>query len=315
MNNMKDNIPCSPPKLVVIMKAVLGIAAVVIAITLSIIVWPALVAGHPVYPVLLGIILITGIMLLVRCQRPRRTGRIHKILRVTGGIVFVLILAIMIFLKPFPANEAGVEAAVSTSTIEVVHRWDAWELRPKGESSNVGVVFLPGMLVDPRAFFPLLKPLAEQGVLVIVPTAPLGMPLNGAQATKHAIASSPDIKTWVIGGHSMGGAMAASIAAKNPDINGLMIWGSYSTVDLTKSDVAVSLIYGTNDPFANTEMIDSARNFLPPDTRYVPIEGGVHAYFADYTQPGDGEPGIDRATAERLIIAETESFIKSLTQN
>lgn len=304
-----------PKKAAIIIQAILGGIAIIAPIVVLITAWTALVAGHPAYPILLAAILVTGIVLLVRCARPRRIGSLYKIGRIAGAGILVLILAITIYLRPFPANDAGIAAAVSTDTVEVIQRWDAWELRPKSKASGVGVVFLPGMLVDPRAHFPLLTPIVEQGGLVVVPTAPLGMPLNGAQMTSQAIASFPDIKTWIVGGHSMGGAMAASIAANNQDIDGLIIWGSNSAMDISQSDIEVLSIYGTKDPFANAKVIDDTRKLLPKDTRYIEIKGGVHAYFGDYTQPGDGEPDIDRGTAERQIIEETVKFVKSFIQD
>ncbi|MBP2329455.1 dienelactone hydrolase [Kibdelosporangium banguiense] len=315
---MNDTTPTTrrqPPKAVIVMRAVPGAAAVVMTIAVAIIAWSALVASHPAYPVLLGAIGIAGVVLLVRCVRPRRTGRLRTVGRIAGVVILVLVLAVVAYLRPFPANDAGVVAAASTDTVEVSQRWDAWELRPRGKASTVGVVFLPGMLVDPRAYFPLLTPLVECGARVVVPTAPLGMALNGAQATAQAIEAAPDIGTWVVGGYSMGGNAAVSVAADNPDIDGLLIWASYPTVDMSKSDVAVISVYGTNDPFANTGNINDSRALLPADTRYVAVEGGVHAHFGDYTQPDDGAPGIDRATAERQIMEATVSFVESLRQD
>ena len=62
----------------------------------------------------------------------------------------------------------------------------------------------------------------------------------------------PDIETWFIGGHSLGGAMAASYAAGHSDeLDGLILLAAYSTEDLSGSDLAVLSIYGSEDQVLN----------------------------------------------------------------
>ena len=44
------------------------------------------------------------------------------------------------------------------------------------------------------------------------------------------------------------------------------------------------------------------RALLPAGTTFVEVDGGVHAYFADYgEQPGDGQPTVGRAQARAVI--------------
>ncbi|MEV0617499.1 alpha/beta hydrolase [Nonomuraea sp. NPDC050404] len=314
MDQPDGTAPSTRPRsrLAVIARALLGGAAVLVAVFAVLTTWQTLAAGHPAYPLLLAAIALTGIVLLVRRAAPRKPGRLRTTGRIGGAVVLVLALAIAAALRPFPSRDDGVAAAASTGTVEVVHRWDAWELRPRGRASGVGVVFLPGMLVDPRAHFPLLKPLAERGALVIVPTAPLGVALTGEREAKQAIESEPQITTWLVGGHSMGGAAASSVAANVPAIDGLLIWASYPSADLSASDVKVLSVHGSNDPYADDEIINDNRAKLPPDTRYVRLDGGIHAHFGDYSQFGDGEPLIDTATARNQITTATQTFIDEL---
>lgn len=301
-------------RLPTIIQFILGMVSVVTVIVITILAWPALPAGHPAYPILLGVIFIIGIILLVLCTRPKKKGKLRMVGRIVGVIILVLSLAMVIYLRPFPANATGIASTTSTESVEVVERWDSWELHSTGETNNVGIVFLPGMLVDSRAYLPLLIPIAEQGAVVIIPKAPLGMVINGAQTVDKAIESNPYIDTWIVGGHSMGGAVATSVAESNSDIDGLLIWASYSMQDMSNSDVEVVSIYGTNDPFADEKIINDTKEYLPTKTQYVEIQGGIHEYFGDYTQPGDGNPDIDRASAEQQIINETLTFVESLKQ-
>lgn len=48
---------------------------------------------------------------------------------------------------------------------------------------------------------------------------------------------------WYLGGHSLGGAMAAAFAEKNSDkIDGLIFFAAYSANDLTKCQFPVLII-------------------------------------------------------------------------
>ncbi len=96
------------------------------------------------------------------------------------------------------------------------------------------------------------------------------------------------------GGHSLGGSMAASYAAKNTEeLDGVILLASYSTAALQDSGLEVVSIYGSNDKVLNLEKYDKYRGNLPEDFKEEVIEGGNHAYFGKYgSQEGDGEAAI-----------------------
>jgi dienelactone hydrolase len=72
----------------------------------------------------------------------------------------------------------------------------------------------------------------------------------------------------------------------------------------------VESIYGSNDLLATPEDIDLSRSLLPPNATFTEIEGGVHAFFADYgQQPGDGEPAVSRESASAQIASTTAAFL------
>jgi pimeloyl-ACP methyl ester carboxylesterase len=89
--------------------------------------------------------------------------------------------------------------------------------------------------------------------------------------------------------------MAARFAAANPEVDGLVLWGSYpeDSVDLAGTDLEVVSIYGSNDRLSTPAEVLAAGARLPAGTTFVPIEGGNHAQFGDYgEQRGDGPAGI-----------------------
>lgn len=72
-----------------------------------------------------------------------------------------------------------------------------------------GLIFYPGGKVENTAYAPLLHDLAEDGILCVL----VKMPCNLAVLDMNAADSIPErfseVTDWYIGGHSLGGAMAA----------------------------------------------------------------------------------------------------------
>lgn len=120
----------------------------------------------------------------------------------------------------------------------------------------------------------------------------------------------PQIEDWYIGRHSLGGSMAASYLEKNPDAyEGLILLGSYSTADLSDSDLTVLSIFGSEDAVMNREKYDDSKSNLPEGFTEVVLDGGCHVYFGMYgAQDGDGTPTIRNEdqiymTAEHIAAA------------
>ena len=113
------------------------------------------------------------------------------------------------------------------------------------------------------------------------------MPCNLAVLDMNAADSIPErfseVTDWYIGGHSLGGAMAASYAAKHTDeLDGLVLLAAYSTADLTDSGLRVYAAYGSEDGVLNREKYEADRVNLPQDTTETVIDGGCHAGFGSY---------------------------------
>lgn len=104
----------------------------------------------------------------------------------------------------------------------------------------------------------------------------------------------PEITSWYIAGHSLGGAMAANYAAvHSDDYSGLILLAAYSTKDLTQAPLRVLSVYGSEDGVMNRESYKKNWANLPADTEEIILEGGCHAQFGSYgPQDGDGTPTI-----------------------
>ena len=118
----------------------------------------------------------------------------------------------------------------------------------------------------------------------------------------------PEVTTWYIAGHSLGGAMAANYAAAHAeDFNGLILLAAYSTKDLTQTLLRVLSIYDSEDGVMNREAYEKDWASLPADTTEIILEGGCHAQFGSYgLQDGDGTPAI---SGEEQIRQTTEAIV------
>ncbi|UCG25450.1 MAG: alpha/beta hydrolase, partial [Chloroflexota bacterium] len=171
--------------------------------------------------------------------------------------------------------------------------------------------------VDPRAYAPAAREIAAAGYLVIIPTMPLNLAIFGANEAADVVDAYPEIENWAIGGHSLGGAMAAQYAGGNTDeVDGLALWASYpaGSNDLSESALQVVSIYGTADGVSDAERVEAAQSQLPDDTKWVAIEGGNHAQFGWYgPQRGDLAPQIDHLEQQALAVEATVELLGAIT--
>lgn len=103
--------------------------------------------------------------------------------------------------------------------------------------------------------------------------------------------------------------MAASYLADHAEAyEGLILLGSYSTADLSDTDLAVLSVFGSEDTVMNREKYEENKSNLPSDFSESVIDGGCHAYFGMYgAQDGDGTSTI---TNEEQIRAMVEHIVR-----
>jgi alpha-beta hydrolase superfamily lysophospholipase len=121
----------------------------------------------------------------------------------------------------------------------------------------------------------------------------------------------PEIDHWYIGGHSLGGSIAASYAAKNSeDFDGVILLASYSTTDISATTLDVLSIYGSEDNVMNREKYEKYKKNLPTDLIEIVIDGGCHAYFGMYgEQEGDGTPTLSAEEQIRVSADYISDFV------
>ncbi|MFO7681110.1 MAG: alpha/beta hydrolase [Chloroflexota bacterium] len=185
-----------------------------------------------------------------------------------------------------------------------------------GGSPDTGFILYPGGKVDYRSYAPQARAIAEAGYLVIIPEMPLNLAVFAPNTANDIITAYPDIQQWAIGGHSLGGAMAAKFVFDNPGaMSGLALWAAYPAGgnDLSNAEVAVSSIYGSLDGVATPEQVLAGKPLLPADTTWVEIVGGNHAQFGWYgPQDGDNPATISHEEQQAQTVAATVALLAEL---
>ncbi len=190
-----------------------------------------------------------------------------------------------------------------------------WEKQPDGtivfecEDAAKGFIFYPGGKVEYTAYIPLMQALSVHGVTCVLVEMPFNLAVFDINAADGIQKEYPEIEDWYIGGHSLGGSMAASYAASHTDdFAGLVLLGAYSTADLSASNLDVLSVYGTEDKVMNREKYENNKSNLPEDFTEVVLDGGCHACFGMYgAQDGDGTPSI---TNEEQIALTVDAIVK-----
>lgn len=235
------------------------------------------------------------------------------------GILFFLWLFYSSQSRGFPDS-----VLQSDSLISVSQSSDVITFIPIQDRQPVGFIFYPGSMVDPKAYAPLARDLAENGFSVFIVKLPLRNAFSAGQVatvfdnTSEIMKMNQDIHHWALAGHSRGGALASRFAFSHPhSISELILIGTShpkdDTTDLSTSGLSVTKIYGTNDGIASVSKINETRQFLPPDTSWIEIEGGNHAQFGYYGhQLGDEQAEISREVQQELTVSAILTILENL---
>jgi pimeloyl-ACP methyl ester carboxylesterase len=239
--------------------------------------------------------------------------------RVLIGVAVLLLAASTAFvvwgLTPAPPMPEALAAIKSDERVTVsLDRWIVFE--PTDDAHQTGLIIYPGGRVDPRAYAPAARAIAEHGYHVVIVPMPFNLAVFAAGRAAEVMHAYPATTRWAVGGHSLGGAMAALFADENLQlVQGLVLWASYpaQSNDLSQSGLRVVSVYGTRDGLATREKIDASRALLPASTEWVEIDGGNHAQFGWYgAQSGDLPATIRRPAQQEQVVAATLRLLEAI---
>lgn len=229
----------------------------------------------------------------------------------------------------FPPLPEALDALVSDDSVTVreveVEQWEEgsnfyYAFEPNSADPTIGFIIYPGAYVDPRSYAPPAHEIAAEGYLTVIVKMKNDLAIGkSAKRADKIISDYGRIKKWTIGGHSMGGAGACYYAKNFTDkVDGVVLWAAYPSEDwrIDDKDLKAISIYGTKDGVCTLDEIEESKEHLPPDTQFVPIEGGNHTQFGWYdtspdpVQPGDNEADITREEQQEQIIQATVDFLE-----
>lgn len=191
--------------------------------------------------------------------------------------------------------------ADDTATAAMSYQGDDVQVQQEGNlitfSPNnpaAGLIFYPGGKVQCEAYAPLMLECAKKGIFCVLVRMPGNLAVFKPGAADGIQEKYPQVKNWYIGGHSLGGAMAAQYVSKHAEeYTGLILLAAYSTSDLSETKLRVLSIYGSEDGVLNRESYEKNKDKLPEGFTEIILKGGCHGYFGCYgMQKGDGTPTI-----------------------
>jgi hypothetical protein len=247
-------------------------------------------------------------------RRPRRRTVGLSLVAILVAVLVIGTGGFLSYAQPQPLLPEAAASQASTADVAYTEIDGRLEWSPTGVTPTTGLVVYPGGKVPAAGYGPLAQDIAEDGYLVVIMEVPFNFAVFDINAADRAIAAHPEIESWAVGGHSLGGAMAAQYTADHvPPVEGLALWASYSAADLSAKPISVVSVYGSLD--AGRERILSAESKanLPPDTVYVEIPGGNHEQMGWYTgQPNDPPATITREEQQRLVAEATVDMLETI---
>lgn len=222
----------------------------------------------------------------------KRIGLGFLVLILLGGGAFYIYT--LDYSKALP--EALTAYETSTAQSSSIHAF-------LSEDATVGVIFYPGGKVEAKAYSNLCQELSLKGVSVFLVDMPFNLAVFDVDAANRVRKLNPQITTWFIAGHSLGGAMAYSHFDAHPDdYAGIILLAAYP---LTETDRPVLILSGSNDQVLDASKLEGF------DVTLIP--GGNHAQFGNYgLQSGDGTATITPQAQRDFTIDAIMTFIQDL---
>ena len=244
----------------------------------------------------------------------------HREYRFKKNIKLGLCVLVIIFLigiinwivTAYKPGQLALDSLVSDDKVEITVDGNI-TFTPKGTEATKGFILYPGAKVDAKAYAPLCRKIAENGYKVVILDMYLNFAMLSPNKAEKIIKEHENIKSWVVGGHSLGGVVASRFAANNTNVDGVVLLASYpSNDDLKQLGKDVVSIWGSKDGVINFANLIESKEKLPKDTTYVEIEGANHSQFGDYgKQKGD----YDALISEEKQLEITSNSIVKLLEN
>ena len=241
-------------------------------------------------------------------------GIIKRISYVVLSAVVLGVISFFIWTAfDYSANEITLTKALKNDSMVILNTNDYISIKPINFKRGKGYIFYPGAKVQPEAYIAKLSSIAlSNNIQIIVPKMFKNLAFFGISKAKMVQDSFPSIKHWYVGGHSLGGSMACMFAGKNNgNIEGVLIFGTFSGTDISKCSFKVLSINGTEDGIFFPEKVENHKFELPKGTEIKYIKGMDHADIGNYgSQSGDKPSKLSDSQVTSELINATKGFFE-----
>jgi len=246
-----------------------------------------------------------------------RWKTIRKIWVLTGSAAFLLFTVWNVL--SYRTWNVEVRILQSDARVSVTRDAEAIRFLPADDHAQPGLLYFPGALVNPEAYAPFARRVAEAGypaIIVLIPlrNSPLADESAALQQALRLMESSPS--EWIVGGHSRGGYLAARFAQLHADkIKGLLLVGTSHPhgFDLSRLTIPVTRVFGSRDGLASEDEVKQFAGNLPAHASFERVEGGNHAQFGYYGfQFGDRTATISREQQHDALFRAAHALLAAI---
>lgn len=223
----------------------------------------------------------------------------------------MILLLFLVRKRLFTISQQVLSRAARVDNVTLEDQSHSFVIVPKkNRQKETAIIFYPGALVDARAYVPKLAGIANsRGIKVFIVKPYLRLADLNPNAASGIIKANPHIRTWYLGGHSMGGGAACNFSSHNPSlVHGLFLLAAYCGPKNRQFSGPTLVLVGTHDLL---EPISKIQSRIPSKAVIIKIEGANHASFSNYgSQPLDGKQTISDTDMTMALTEALKSFIK-----
>ncbi|MDG3546489.1 alpha/beta hydrolase [Methanobacterium formicicum] len=214
----------------------------------------------------------------------------------------------------YPADSYALAALNSTESYTVSNTPDFITFTPNTPKNSTGIIIYPGGKVQAESYSIIASKLAENGYITVIVRMPFNLAFFGSEKANTVIANHPEISSWVMVGHSLGGVFASDYAVNHPEkIRGVIYLASYPSANASNATFKALSLRGSRDNLTQPEDISKNLDKFPKNTLFTTIEGGNHYNFGNYgTQSGDNNSTITREEQQNQTLKAILEFLKTL---
>lgn len=239
------------------------------------------------------------------------------------GVILLLIIAGGLYFLNWVGNPSRPLAnylalAKADTAVSINDKGGYIEIIPATTNGQIrkGIIVYPGGLVTSESYiYPWVQvsKLTDSGIFIA--KMPLNLAIFNVNASDKIIADKSEIQTWIISGHSSGGAMISEYlkAGRNlPKIKAIILMAAFPNDDFLKSNKTLKIlsIRGSEDGKISANKFNEEMSKLPATVQKVEIPGMNHAQFGAYgKQSGDLTPKISDEDAWAEWVSIVVNFV------